>query len=301
MRAPDGWLTLDVWLASEHEDAACDRLNVLGSTGVEVRPGDRADRLHLRAWFSAPPPTPDWTAGVMAALTPWLSGDAPPPVWAETPDQDWVSASRGQSAPVAAGRHFLFHPSWDRPPDPGGRICLEIDPGLGFGTGSHPSTRLCVALMERLFRCRHRRCLDAGCGSGILMLALDRWAVRRCPARPGRGVLVGVEIDPDAAEAARANLVRLGTSRPAEVVVADLADFQAEPFDFIFANTLSSILLRHLDRLRGLLAPGGLIVLAGLLAGEADDFRAHLSPLPWREAGRRVEDGWAALAMEAGR
>ncbi len=290
------WVVLETDIPRHDEDDACDILTGLGSLGMELRDVDAAT-LKMIAYF---PPDTD-IAGVLDTFRRELARRHPGidihAVTATLPDQDWVSRSRDSFRPIPAGDHFLFHPSWDQPADPGNRICIQIDPQQAFGTGSHPTTRLCVRLMETLFRCRHRNILDAGCGSGILLIALDRWIRHQCGADAPPFRRVGVEIDEDSVIVARENLAAHGVT-DTEIHLSPLESFTSDtPFDFIFANMLSGILLRNLDTLHALLAPGGVLILTGILISEADEFRTALLTRPWRISGEHEDGEWCAFVV----
>jgi ribosomal protein L11 methyltransferase len=197
----------------------------------------------------------------------------------EVSDQDWVAHTRSQFTPINVSERLWIVPSWHAPPDPRA-INVVLDPGLAFGTGSHPTTRLCLRWLEQRV-VPGVRVLDYGCGSGILAIAA---------LKLGAGETVGVDIDPNALDAARENAARNGVV--AHWISADAAlDFCA---DLVVAN----ILARPLTMLAPLLAArcrsGGEIMLAGVLEEQADDVAATYRP--WFEMSRfDVQDGWVGI------
>ena len=195
-------------------------------------------------------------------------------------DQDWVRATQSQFQPVRVSPRLWVVPSWHAPPDPAA-INLFIDPGLAFGTGTHPTTRLCLEWLEANLR-GGERVLDYGCGSGILAIAAMRL---------GAGCASGVDIDPAAVLAARHNAMQN------EVMVEFLAaDHSApEPADILLANILANPLVVLAPLLANATRPGGRIALSGVLAHQAGEvqsaYRAWFDMHPVRH-----DDGWVLLA-----
>jgi len=200
-------------------------------------------------------------------------------------DQDWVRVTQSQFDPIHIGQKIWVVPSWHDAPEPDALV-LELDPGLAFGTGSHPTTRLCMEWLEQNVT-DGQSLLDYGCGSGILaMLA------RKLGASP----VDGVDIDPQAIVSARDNGVRN--------YCTDIDWFLPEMFgterkdtryDIVAANILSSPLKLMAPMLSGRVAPGGAMVLSGVLARQADEviasYAMHIPLSVWAE-----REGWVALA-----
>ena len=178
-------------------------------------------------------------------------------------DEDWVTRSREQFAPIRASERLWIVPTWHSPPDPNA-INLMLDPGLAFGTGSHPSTRLCLQWLEKNIL-GGETILDYGCGSGILAIAALKLGARRA---------VGVDIDPSAVAAARANAKRNG--------VADEFLNSSEPLrvtaDVVVANILANPLIVLAPVLVSHCARGGRIALAGILSSQEHEVQACYAP-----------------------
>jgi len=238
---------------------------------------------------------PGWRRTVLAALLD-ATGDprallrdaaealgVPPPALREirqVPDQDWVRLTQAQFEPIPIGERLLITPSWHAPRDDG-RIAIVLDPGLAFGTGSHPTTRLCLEWLEKGV-CPGASVIDYGCGSGILAIAA---------ARLGAGRVTGIDIDPQALVATRDNARANGV----EVEVRASTDARPEPADVVVANILSSPLKVLAPVLADLVRPGGTLVLSGVLARQIDEVSAaYAERLPVSVAG--LADGWACLA-----
>ncbi len=206
----------------------------------------------------------------------------PPHETVDVPDQDWVRATQAQFASVRITQGLWIVPSWCDPVD-AGAINLALDPGLAFGTGSHPTTRLCLRWLAHELR-GGDTLLDYGCGSGILAIAA---------CRLGAGKVVGTDIDPQAIVASRANAKRNGVDaafvRVEELVAEDAA------FDVVVANILANPLISLAPALARRLKCGGRIVLSGILDAQADAVIAAY----WRWFNIGVcesEDPWIALS-----
>ena len=252
----------------------------------------RPDDWTLDAYFSAPP-----TAADIAELH-RLVPSAPPGCADVAPlaDADWVTLSQSGFAPVRAGRfvvHAAAHAAAVRPGD----IGLAIEAGLAFGTGQHFTTRGCLVALDALAR-RHRfrRIADLGTGTGVLALA----AVRRWPTAR----VVAADIDPVAVSVARANLrangVRTGRGPGAiDLVVAAGASHRRlrGPFDLIAANILAAPLIAMAAPVAAALAPGGVLVLAGLLTSQARRVAAAYTARGCRLIARTDHGEWPTLVL----
>ncbi len=178
-------------------------------------------------------------------------------------EQDWVRRSQAQFEPLRISDKLWIVPSWAIAPDPDA-FNLVLDPGLAFGTGSHPSTRLCLQWLERTLR-GGERVLDYGCGSGILAIAAMRL---------GASAALGVDVDPLALPAARANAERNGVD--ARFINTETAPgFQA---DLVVANILANPLMLLAPLLAGYTGKGGRIALSGILEAQAEEVMAAYAP-----------------------
>ena len=208
-------------------------------------------------------------------------GLAPVPEYRLEPvgDEDWVRLSQSQFEPIRISERLWIVPSWSTAPDPHA-INLVLDPGLAFGTGSHPTTRLCLQWLEQTIR-GGERVLDYGCGSGILAIAA---------LRLGAGQAQGVDVDPLALVAAHANAARnkvdahfINTETPSA--------FKA---DLVAANILANPLILLAPVLAGYLCTGGRIALSGILETQAEEVIDAYSPwFPMQVGG--IDGGWALL------
>jgi ribosomal protein L11 methyltransferase len=209
-------------------------------------------------------------------------------IWLEAPamdvlaDDDWVRVTQAQFEPIRASSRIWIVPTWREPPEREA-VNLVLDPGAAFGTGSHPTTRLCLAWLDREVR-GGESVLDYGCGSGILAIAAMKLGAARATA---------VDIDPLALEAARYNADSNGVVL--EVLAADAAlTIEA---DITVANILANPLRMLAPLLAAHTVPGGRLVLSGILAAQAEEVR--LAYEHWFELRIAGEDaGWVSLAGE---
>ncbi len=194
-------------------------------------------------------------------------------------EQNWVQLTQSQFDPIRVSDKLWIVPSWHETPAPDA-INLILDPGMAFGTGSHPTTRLCLEWLER-YVTADCSLLDYGCGSGILAIAA---------ARLGASPVTGVDIDPQAVDAAKANAERNGVS-------AHFADSR-EPidgqFDILIANILANPLKALAPALAAHVRPGGWLALSGILVEQEEELMAIYSPwFAMAVADRR--EGWVCL------
>lgn len=197
-------------------------------------------------------------------------------------ERDWVRATQAEFTPVDAGHGLWIVPGWHAPPE-AARHVVRLDPGMAFGTGTHPTTRMCLGfLAARAARGEPwpARTLDYGTGSGILAIAAMRLGARDVDA---------VDIDGAAVRAAAENAERNGTD-----VRVGLPELAAGRYGLVLANILARPLVLLAPLLAGHVAPGGELVLAGLLVSQVEELRSTYAPwLELAEAAR--DDGWALL------
>jgi ribosomal protein L11 methyltransferase len=197
-------------------------------------------------------------------------------------EQDWVRLTQSQFAPVEITPAFWIVPSWHEAPEQAQQV-IRLDPGLAFGTGTHPTTRMCLRWIARQGterRARWQRVLDYGCGSGILAIGAALHGARDIDA---------VDIDPAAVQStvdnAQANGVQL---------CAGLPELAQGPYPLVLANILATPLRLLAPLLAGHVAPGGDLVLAGILERQADELKAAYAP--WCELQvSDSEEGWVLM------
>lgn len=194
-------------------------------------------------------------------------------------EQDWVRQTQSQFGPIEIAPGFWIVPSWSAAPAPA-TLVLRLDPGLAFGTGSHPTTRMCLQWLQAHVA-RGDALLDYGCGSGILAIAA---------AKLGAGRVVGVDIDPQSLRAAGDN----ARANAADVAIAAPDDLPEGTFDVVVANILTNPLIVLAPAIATRVRAGGRLALTGILEEQAQSVVAAYAPwftlAPWR-----VCDGWVLL------
>lgn len=204
-------------------------------------------------------------------------------------DRRYLTQWRDFFHPFRVNDRLLIRPSWDTSPVPRDTACLTLDPGLAFGTGTHPTTRMCLEMLADHAGQHHGGdLLDAGCGSGILSLAALRLGLRTA---------VGVDTDPQAVAAATANAAANGLQGQAQFLTGWNA--VAGPFDVIAANIFLGPLVEMMQTLRRFLKPGGTLIASGIIAPQERALTAVLKSAGLRLYARRLMDGWVALAARA--
>jgi ribosomal protein L11 methyltransferase len=276
-------------------DALMDELDALSVSVEDADAGSDAEQ----ALFGEPgmaAPAPGWHRSTLTALfeSEAAAGQAASSLlaqdWAKDlqvqalaalADQDWVRLTQSQFAPVPITPGFWIVPSWHQPPAGAERI-IRLDPGLAFGTGTHPTTRMCLRWIARQPEAA-ARVLDYGCGSGILAVAAALFGAAEVDA---------VDIDPAAVQATAANAAANGV-----VLNAGLPDQAAGTYALVLANILATPLKLLAPLLAGHVAAGGRLVLAGILERQADELIAAYAP--WLALGvADSEDGWILMTAQ---
>lgn len=213
---------------------------------------------------------------------------------------NWAEAWKQHYHPIAIGKKIIIIPAWLDIPDDG-RIPIRIDPGMAFGTGTHPTTQLCLELIEAYFAGELSTApeaapevIDMGCGSGILAIAALKLGARHA---------LGVDIDADAIRASRENAAANQVYEGFEIELGSLGETLAGKFSLstgklVLANILAPVIIRLFDEGLGeILAPGGVMILSGILAEQVDQVRAAFEKYGFRLVEQRLIGDWAALAI----
>ena len=201
------------------------------------------------------------------------------------PDQDWMQKWKEGFEPIQIGRQLIVAPSWKLPGDGDGRVVVQIDPGMAFGTGTHETTRMCLEGVEAHWR--GGRLLDVGTGTGILAIAAALLA-------PGSRI-TAIDVDPQAVEVARENAEINGVSASVEIIEGQPREFKESAFDMVVANLTAEVIISLVDDLAECLAASGMLILSGILTTlEADvEHAATTAGLTIIERSRLGE--WSAL------
>jgi len=284
------WLQLRVAVTPEQAARLEEALPDLGALSVTIM--DAADQPIFEPDLGT---TPLWQQSELLAL---FEADANPallqqqlqqlddrlnPQFEHLPDQDWQRNCMDSFKPLKIGQRLWIVPSWHQPPEPEA-LNLLLDPGLAFGTGSHPTTALCLQWLEAA-SLKGQRVLDFGCGSGILALAA---------LLLGAGEVIGTDIDPQALEATLDNAQR-NDLNDARLKLYLPEQLPAEPVDVLIANILAGPLQQLAAQLASLLPSGGKIALSGILSEQAEAVLDAYSQ-DFEMAAPTFQDGWILLS-----
>ncbi len=201
-------------------------------------------------------------------------------------DADWASAWRSYFKPIEVGDVFV-KPSWEHIEVKPGQVVVEIDPGMAFGTGNHPTTQLCLFALQRLIK-GGERVLDAGTGSGILSIAAVKLGAREVTA---------TEIDTIAIEAAVNNTNHNGVADRVSVLRADSLSGIRPGFDIAVANITADPIIGMASELARCVRPGGMILISGVIEARADEVAEKLAEAGFELIDKSMNDEWVAMTM----
>jgi ribosomal protein L11 methyltransferase len=274
-----------------------DALDALDALSVSVEDAD-AQTDAERALFGEPgmpPPAEGWQRSRVIALFPTqvVAAEAETLLQAqdffegcsvlgvaEVPEQDWVRLTQSQFAPVEITPEFWIVPTWHEPPAQA-KTVIRLDPGLAFGTGTHPTTRMCLRWIARSGATRaFGRVLDYGCGSGILAIGAAKFGATEIDA---------VDIDEAAVTSTRFN-----ADANAVALQAGLPELTQGVYRTVLANILATPLKVLAPLLCSRVAPGGALVLAGILERQADELKQAYAPYAQLQVSD-AEDGWVLM------
>ncbi|WP_306602790.1 50S ribosomal protein L11 methyltransferase [Azonexus sp.] len=290
------WQNVSFLTDAAKADPICDALIEIGALSASIEDAD-AGTPDEQPQFGEPGSvnTPGWThsrvvalfepdadvAAMLAAAAEQLGLPEVPTFTVDAvEEQNWVQLTQSQFDPIRVSGRLWIVPSWHESPDPAA-INLILDPGMAFGTGSHPTTRLCLEWLERTVK-PGDSVLDYGCGSGILAIAA---------AKLGAARVAGVDIDPQAVEAANANAERNAVSAEFSDSAAPLAG----EYDVVVANILSNPLRVLAAAICAHVRSGGSLALSGILREQADEIIAVYAPWIALEVADVRED-WVCLS-----
>jgi ribosomal protein L11 methyltransferase len=287
------WVQISCKVPAAMVEPVADYLVELSSTGVTIENRfldtfsldtlEETPFVSVTAYFPADSPVEEMLHHIMEYLA--ANGPAYPgyvrsdPELARIAEEDWSSSWKENFKPLRVGTHLVIRPTWEEFAAEEADIIIDLDPGMAFGTGTHATTRLCLTVLERILSgetapgWEARNVLDVGTGSGILGIAAAKLGARQ---------VVAIDVDEDAVRAAAENSGLNGVSAEMQVSDTPLALIGGF-FDVILANILAEDLVRLAPELTGRLAPGGFLVLSGILTEKealVADRYADFDPLP---------------------
>lgn len=295
------WIEVSLSVDGEAAEATADLLQRFGYQGVAVEhegiPPDKLDEdeippaqsLTVRAYI----PDDERAAETKQRLTEALRYmnmmyPMPAPVFKLVDEQDWAEAWKVHYHPVRIGRRLLIRPLWvevEAQPDD---LVIALDPGMAFGTGTHPTTQLCLEALDDLVQ-PGVQALDLGCGSGILAIAA---------AGLGAGHVLALDIDPIAVDATIKNAEANGVGAKITAQTGSLESLvnSARRFDLAVVNILARIIIQMCDEHLGdVVRPGGLAIFSGIIEEQADDVEAALRKTGLEPYRRRLQGDWVVI------
>jgi ribosomal protein L11 methyltransferase len=296
------WWRLELLSLPELEESLLWKLGDLGIPRVAVRHRPECpEERQLVAWL----PQADWPEGdlsrLQAALEPLAATfglQLPPLSWQAQDDEDWSLSWKQHWQADPVGERLLVLPAWlPCPPDHADRLVIRIDPGSAFGTGSHPTTRLCLEGLERLAAApgglTGLRVADLGCGSGLLGLAA---------LRLGAASACGADTDSLAVRATTDNAALNGLPLPVrQGSVEALAELlENRPADLLLCNILAPVIEALAPDFVRLLAPSGVGLLSGLLVDQAPTLAQALAAAGWQAELSAQRDPWGLMTIRRG-
>lgn len=217
----------------------------------------------------------------------------PEPTFKAIEDEDWMAAWKKHYRPIQIGKKLLILPAWIEREDPG-RVAVKIDPSMAFGTGTHPTTQLCLEMVEEYTR-PGINLIDVGCGSGILSVAA---------LKLGAGHALGVDIDNAAVISSKENAAANGVLERLEVGVGSVAELKEGKFSLrqaplVLANILAPVIIRLFAAgLADLVEPGGVLILSGILEPQAAGVLEAAEANGLKHLHTRQQLDWVAIALK---
>jgi len=298
------WLEVSVEVDGEAAEAVSEVLNRYGRGGVVIEhllssgPGahESVDELRVKAYL--PAGDPDLRRTVEEAL--WHLGQLypiPDPTFTLLAEADWAEAWKAHYGVIHVGRRTVIVPRWQEYIPAEGERVVTLDPGMAFGTGTHPTTRLCLAALEEAIR-PGMDVLDLGTGSGVLAIAA---------ARQGAASVLALDIDDLAVAAARENVAANGVEHVVRVergslgVVLSYADAERSRYDLALVNILARVICDLLGQgLAAVLKPGGVLIGSGIIDTQEQEVQAALQKAGIAVIARHVERDWVTLVGRKG-
>jgi ribosomal protein L11 methyltransferase len=288
------WLEVSVTVENEAAEAVAEVLSRYAHRGVAIEAGPEgwnAGPVVVRAYLPADDQLQASKRRVEEAL--WHLGQirpVPAPTFRPVAEEDWAEAWKERLNVMHIGRHIVVRPSWrDYVPTPGD-VVIQLDPGMAFGTGLHPTTQMCLVALEKLIH-PGAKVLDLGTGSGILAIAA---------AKLGAGRVLAVDNDPVAVKTARDNVVTNGMQGIVSVRGGSLTEVSGS-YDLVVVNILARVIVEMVQEgLATQMRPGGALIATGIIADQEPEVVAALGQERFALAERQQRDDWICLVAEQG-
>lgn len=288
------WLEVSISVEAEVAEAVAEVLSRYAEHGVAIEAGPgglRAGPVVVRAYLPADDQLWAQRRRVEEAL--WHLGQIqhiPPPDYRTVAEEDWAEAWKERMSVLHVGRHLVIRPSWLDYQAGASETIIQLDPGMAFGTGLHPTTQICLAAIEELTR-PEMRVLDLGTGSGILAIAA---------AKLGAARVLALDTDPVAVRTARENVSANNAQGAVEVAQGSLKDVPGD-YDLVVVNILAKTIIDMAQAgLAERVKAGGTLVAAGILAHQASQVVAALGDQGLALVEQRQAGDWACLLARRG-
>jgi len=278
------WLEISLRVDEESAEAISELFNQYGEGGavVEISPDDPlvtvktftpAQDKRLKPLYEAL-----WHLGQIRPL--------PKPQVRELKEEEWAEAWKAHYEPQHIGRRVVVSPSWERYLPADGEVVITLNPGMAFGTGLHPTTRMCLEALEEHLSCG-AAVLDLGTGSGILAIAA---------AKPGASAVLALDTDPVAVRIAKGNVLANGVRKTVKVKEGSLEMAKESLFDLIVVNILARTIVELIEKgLLDHLKPEGLLIAAGIMAPEEEEARNAFREWGLKELNPLRKGDWVTL------
>jgi ribosomal protein L11 methyltransferase len=288
------WLEVSVTVENEAAEVVAEVLSRYVYRGVAIEAGPEgwnAGPVVVKAYLPADDQLQATKRRIEEAL--WHLGQIrpiPAPTFCPVAEEDWAEAWKERLDVLRIGQHIVIRPSWrEYAPEPKD-VVIQLDPGMAFGTGLHPTTQMCLVALEELTR-PEATVLDLGTGSGILAIAA---------ARLGAGRVLAVDNDPVAVKTARGNVVTNGVQEAVSVVCGSLADVPGR-YHLVVVNILAKVIVEMMQEgLANRVRPGGRLITAGIIADQEPEVVAALEQKRLALVERRQTGDWVCLVAEQG-
>lgn len=279
------WTKITVYVPAAHADAVGNVFYEAGS-GIQVdEPASfRSGPVMVRGYLAQEGDYRARVDDIKRRITA-ITGGAARFELGEIENEDWAVTWRAYYKPFRVGQRLQVKPTWEEVETRPGDLVIELDPGLAFGCGIHPTTSAAMVLLEKYVR-PGARVYDIGTGSGILSITA---------ARLGAGRVYAVDEDPMAVRVARENVVQNQLTDRITVDRGNLLDGLREPADLIVANIIAEVIIRLLPSARDRLAPDGLFIAGGISSPKKDEVRAALPAAGLRLVDSLEDRGWFTL------
>jgi len=288
------WLEVSVTVENEVAEAVAEVLSRYAYRGVAIEAGPEgwnAGPVIVRAYLPADDQLQANRRSVEEAL--WHLGQirpVPAPTFRPVAEADWAEAWKERLNVLHVGQHIVIRPSWREYVPTPGDVVIQLDPGMAFGSGLHPTTQMCLVALEELI-CPEAKVLDLGSGSGILAIAA---------ARLGAGHVLAVDNDPMAVKTAQGNVMANGVQGVVKVMSGSLREVSGR-YDLVVVNILARVIVEMVQEgLATRMRPGGALIATGIIADQEPEVAAALQGKGLILEERRQQDEWVCLVARQG-